>query len=62
MLKKSEKCPSQHQIINPKTEIHIEMEHSKTADYLGMLKQDNVDIYNDIYVFFLFNYIKTVYL
>lgn len=48
MLKKGEKCPSQHQIITPKTEIHIEMEHRKTADYLGRLQLD-FDIYNDVF-------------
>lgn len=33
---------------NPKTEIHIEMEHRKTADYLGRLQID-FDIYNDVF-------------
>lgn len=33
---------------NPKTEIHIEMEHRKTANYLGRLQLD-FDIYNDVF-------------
>lgn len=52
MLKKGEKCPSQHQIITPKTEIHIEMEHRKTADYLGRLQLD-FDIYNDVFFYLI---------
>lgn len=37
---------------NPKTEIHIEMEHRKTADYLGRLQLD-FDIYNDVFFYLI---------